>query len=130
MARVDHGLRGKRRNSFERCRKLRRVGERKIGSADRASEQTVANQCYSMAVGDPDRFELGTAAVDLIQQSLALTPRIDYHGAIRAIVDNQVAILLKRADSDGLDPHSGDQVYPPPLMCEASSASRTASPEP
>ena len=58
-----------------------------------------------VGVRDPDGFERGAGMLDRINQALAFTAWIDDDCAFRAVIDQEITVLLKRADRDGLYVH-------------------------
>jgi hypothetical protein len=54
----------------------------------------------------PYGIERGAAGFDRFDKALSFAARIHDHRAIRPFIHNQVSVLLKCADSYGLDSHS------------------------
>jgi hypothetical protein len=56
-----------------------------------------------VTVGDPDCFQLRPAALDSVDETISFTAWIDDYRFVRAIIDDDVAVLLERADGESLD---------------------------
>jgi hypothetical protein len=56
-------------------------------------------------VSNPDRIQLRRRIVDCFHEAITFTARIHYHRAVGAVVHQQIAVLLERADGEGLDYH-------------------------
>jgi hypothetical protein len=55
-----------------------------------------------VCMGEPNLLEFQTPLLNLGQDQIKVTARIDHCGLLGLIVPNQRAILLKRRDRDGL----------------------------
>ena len=59
----------------------------------------------NVRVSNPDRLERRRGIVDCLYESISLTARIHYDRAVSAVIHQQIAVLLERADGEGLDYH-------------------------
>jgi hypothetical protein len=54
-------------------------------------------------MGNPERFQFRCRVVDRFNQTITLAARIHYDRAVRAVIHQQITILLERADGESLD---------------------------
>jgi hypothetical protein len=59
-----------------------------------------------MGVREPDRIELGALVSDGVEETRRLVAGIDQSCPPRRLIDDEIRILLERADGEGADDHT------------------------
>ncbi len=59
-----------------------------------------------MGMREPHRIQRRAGRTDHLDDPIALVAGIDHHGVTRLLVDDEIAVLLERADGAVLDPQT------------------------